>query len=76
MAHQIAYLVKIYNIPPCLVVNIDQTKVHLVPTRGDQTWERKEAKHIQVLGIENKRQITIVVSSSANGSMLSLQVVL
>jgi hypothetical protein len=31
---------------PCLVVNIDQIGIHLVPTGGDQTWERKGAKHI------------------------------
>jgi hypothetical protein len=32
MAHQITCLVKMYNIPPCLVVNTYQTKFHLVPT--------------------------------------------
>jgi hypothetical protein len=58
-----------YNIPPCLVVNTDQIGVHLLPIGGDQTWERKGAKHIQVLGIENKRQITTIVSTSTNGSM-------
>jgi len=72
MAHQITCLVKMYNIPPCLVVNTYQTKFHLVPTWGDWTWERKGAKHIQVIGIEDKRQITEVVSSLANGSMLFL----
>jgi hypothetical protein len=49
MAHRVAYLVKMYNIPPCLVVNTNQTRVHLVPIGGDQTWARKGAKHIQVL---------------------------
>ncbi len=74
MAHQVAYLVKMYTIPPCLVVNTYQTGVHLIPTRRDQTWERKGVKHIQVLGIEDKRKITIIVSSLAYGSMLPLQV--
>jgi len=57
------------QIPPCAVVNIDQTRVHFVPTRRDWTWERKGAKHIQVLGMEDKRQITEV------GLMVHLQVV-
>jgi hypothetical protein len=57
-----------YNIPPCLLVNTNQIGVHLVPTGGDQTWERKRAKHIQVLGI--RKQITTIVSTLANGSML------
>jgi hypothetical protein len=64
-----------YNIPPCSIVNIDQIGVHLVPIGGDRTWERKRTKHIQVLRIEDKRQITTFVSSSTNGSMLPLQVV-
>ncbi len=64
-----------YNIPPCLVVNTDQIEVHLVPIRRDQTWERKGTKDIQVIGIEDKRQITILVSFSTKGSMLPLQVV-
>lgn len=64
-----------YNIPPCLVINIDQIGVHLVPTGGDQTWERKGVKHIQVLRIEDKKQITTIVSTLADGSILPLQVV-
>jgi hypothetical protein len=68
MAHQ----VEMYNIPPCLVINTNQIGVHLVPTRVDRTWERKGAKHIQVLGIKDKREIIIVLSSLANGSMLPL----
>jgi hypothetical protein len=35
MAHQVAYLVKMYNILPCLVVNNNQIRVHFVPTRRD-----------------------------------------
>jgi hypothetical protein len=75
MAHMVAYLVKTYNIPTCLVINTDQTRIHLMSTRGDRTWEAKGTKHIQVLGIENKRQITTIVSSSANGTLLPLQIV-
>jgi len=37
MAHKVAYLVKTYNIPACLVINIDQTRVHLVPNKSDKT---------------------------------------
>jgi hypothetical protein len=48
----------------------------LYPLEGIEfSHERKGAKHIQVLRIKYRRQITVVVSSSANGSMLPLQVV-
>jgi hypothetical protein len=72
MAHRVAYLVKVYNILMCLVVNIDQTRVHLVPVGGDRTWETRGAKHVQVLGIEDKRQTIVIVSSSAKKSLLPL----
>ncbi len=75
MAHRVAYFVKVYNVLMCLIVNTYQTRVHLVPTKGDRTWEIRGAIHVQVLGIEDKRKITIVVSSSAEGSLLPLQVV-
>jgi hypothetical protein len=58
-----------------LVVNIDQIGVHLVPTGGDQTWETRGVKHVHVLGIEDKRQILIVVSSLTKRSLLPLQIV-
>ncbi len=75
IAHRVAYLVKVYNIPMCVIVNTNQIGVHLVPTGRDQTWETRGAKHVHVLGIEDKRQITIVVSSSTERSLLPLQVV-
>jgi hypothetical protein len=44
-----------------------------VPTRGDKTWETKGS---QVLGIDEKKQITSVVSSTTNGTLLPLQIML
>ena len=41
MTLRIAYLIKLYNIPLSLVVNTDQTNIHLVPLVGDRTWEKK-----------------------------------
>jgi hypothetical protein len=67
--------VKLYSIPPCLVVNIDQIEIHLVPTVGERSWENKGSKHIQVLGVEDKRQVTLVVSFATNGNLLPGQVV-
>ncbi len=46
MGYKVVYLVKTYNIPPTLVVNNDQTKIHLVPTVGKKTWKNKGTKHI------------------------------
>jgi hypothetical protein len=72
MAYRIIYLVKLYPILPCLVVNSEQFGIHLVSTIGERTWE---SKGIQVLGVENKRQVTMVVSSIANEYLLPRQFV-
>ncbi len=39
MAQRVVSLVKTDNIPSCSIININQIKVHLVPTRGDQFCE-------------------------------------
>jgi hypothetical protein len=54
MAYQIIYPVKDYNIPPTLVVNSDQTCVHLILIVIERTWDFKGSKHIQVLEVEDK----------------------
>jgi len=61
---------KVYNIPPALIVNNDQTSVHHIPTTRERTWENKGLKHIQILRVEDKRQITMVISLVANGFLL------
>ena len=75
MSQRIAYLVKAYSIPHELVVNTDQTGIHLVPTRGAHTWALKGSKHVLVHGIEDKRQITVLVSLSVARGLLLFQVV-
>jgi hypothetical protein len=75
MAQRCAYLVKIHNIPQSLVVNTDQTGIHLVPTGGSRTWEEKNSKFVRVHGVDDKRQITVAASSAANGQVLPFQVI-
>ncbi len=72
MAYIITYLVKLYSIPPCLVVNSEQFGIHLVLTIGKRRWE---SKGIQVLGLEGKKQVTMVVSFIANEYLLPRQIV-
>ena len=74
MAQRIAYLVKCYNVPCELVVNTDQTRIHLVPTSGTETWKKKGSKHVAVIEIEDKRQVTVTVSSSLSSNILHFQV--
>ena len=75
MVQKCAYLVKIHNIRPSLIVNIDQTGIHLVPTRGARTWKERNSKCIKIHGVEDKRKITVAASSTANGQVLPFQVI-
>jgi hypothetical protein len=75
MAYHITCLAKAYNIPPSFVVDSDKIDIHLVPISRKCTWESRGSKHIHVLGIKDKRQVIVVVSSSAIGLLLPLQVI-
>jgi hypothetical protein len=75
LAYRAAFLVHSYGIPAALAVNMDQTGMHLVPTGGSRTYEKKGRKEIAVTGTEDKRQITIVVSSAADGTTLPPQLI-
>jgi hypothetical protein len=47
--HGITYLVKTYD-----VINIDQKTIHLVPIGGEHKWDKKAAKDIHVMEIDEK----------------------
>jgi hypothetical protein len=44
MNYMVAYLVKIYGIPSSLMINLDQTDIHLVPTVGAKYGMQKVQK--------------------------------
>ena len=71
---QIAFLADLYDIPAELVVNSDQTGMPLVPA-SDFTRAPKGAKDVSTNGQGDKRQITVVPSTAANGESLPMQVI-
>jgi hypothetical protein len=70
MVYKVAYLVKTYSIPPTFVVNSDQIGVHFVLNGVEITYKPKGTKHVQMLGLENKNQIIMVVFSSVMRDLL------
>jgi hypothetical protein len=74
MAFRVVALCSMHSIPDCLVVNSDQTGVHLKPF-SERTYEVKGAKQVLNLGKEDKHQFTMLGSVAANGLLLPLQVV-
>jgi hypothetical protein len=74
MAYRIAALVKTYDIPKELVINSDQTALHIRPST-DQTYDVKGVKDVKSLGKDDKRQITCTIRSAASGDLLPLQLI-
>jgi len=75
MEFRVAALCSMHSVPDCLVVNFDQTGVHLKPF-SKRTYEVKGAKQVLSLGKEDKRQFTVLGSVAVDGVLLPLQVVL
>jgi hypothetical protein len=74
MAMRLAASIEMYDVHSSLVVNLDQTGVHLVPA-SFWTYNSAGSSSVAVVGAEDKRQITAVVASSLYGDMLPLQLI-
>ena len=69
-----AFSIKEYDIPSSLYVNSDQTQVVFAP--GDQmTYAEKGAKQVSLVGGEEKRAFTVMVSVANNGTLLPFQAI-
>lgn len=74
MAKRIAVNIQLHKVHPALVVNMDQTGILLAPA-DSRTYEAKGAKDVQVIGADDKRQITACIASSLDGDFLPLQLI-
>jgi hypothetical protein len=69
-----AYVVKEEDIPSALYVNSDQTQNNYAP--GDKiTWAPTGSKQVSVIGKEEKRAFTVMVSVASNGNLLPMQAI-
>jgi len=67
-------MIKEEDIPPQLWVNSDQTQAVYAP--GDKmTWAEAGSKQVPVIGAEEKRAITILVSVVSDGTALPMQAI-
>ena len=70
----IAIIVKSFNIPPELVINFDQTGLHLAHA-SKTTYSSKGAKQVVIRFAKDKRQVTAVLAGSGSGSLLPPQII-
>ena len=62
------------NIPADLVINWDQTAMKIVPSCS-WTMEQKGTKRVEIVAIDDKRQITAVFGCSLSGNFLPVQLI-
>ena len=62
------------DVPPELVLNWDQTGIHLVPA-STWTMDKEGSKRVEISGANDKRQITAVFCGSLTGDFLPLQLI-
>ena len=53
-------IVEIEEIPPSMILNWDQTGIHLVPS-SIWTMEKQGSKRVEIVGNNDKRMITAVL---------------
>ena len=62
------------EIPPDLILNWDQTGIKIVPC-STWTMDRQGAKRVEMIGANDKRQITAVLCGTLMGDFLPVQVI-
>lgn len=72
---KIACLVSIFLIPPSLVINVDQTTVHLLLVGNERTYATHRARDVKVAGRGDMRRVIALVSCAATGDVLPIEVI-
>ena len=67
-------VVKFEEIPFDLIINWDQTGIHYVPV-GPWTMGEEGSKRMEIAGVDDKRQITVVFAGSFTGDFLPPQLI-
>ena len=74
MAICIAHSIQTCHTPPELVINADQTGIHPLPSPS-HTWNPEGDKQVNIVGKDEKRQVTLMMASTASGHLLRSQVI-
>ena len=67
-------IVTIEDIPDDMIVNWDQTAIKYIPL-SNWTMAKEGSKRVEVVGIDDKRQITATFAASLSGNFLPVQMV-
>ena len=67
-------IVEFEDIPPELIINWDQTAIKYVPV-SNWTMEAKGSTRIEIQGVDDKRQITALLTGTMSGAFLPAQLI-
>lgn len=62
------------EIRPELILNWDQTGIHIVPSTS-WTMDQRGSKRVELIGVDDKRQITAVFCGTLTGDFLPVQLI-
>ncbi|KAG9122905.1 hypothetical protein FRC07_000524, partial [Ceratobasidium sp. 392] len=71
---RLACLVRDEDIPPCCIVNSDQTQV-VYSTGSGSSWSKTGERQVSIIGADEKRAFTLMVGVSLSGKVLPLQAI-
>ena len=72
--NDVSSVVVMEDIPPSLIINWDQTGTHFVPA-SQWTMEVKGARRVEIAGLNDKRQMTMVLAGTVSGDFLPPQLI-
>ena len=68
-------IVTMEEIPDDMVMNWDQTAIKIYIPLSNWTMDKEGCKRVEVIGIDDKRQITVTFAASLSGNFLPVQLV-
>ncbi|KAI5449041.1 hypothetical protein NCC49_005652 [Naganishia albida] len=71
---RISRVTRDFAVPPALVINGDQTGVNLFPAEN-KTYAKRGSKQVPILAEDDKRHITLIITSSMDGKLFSFQAI-
>ncbi len=71
---EIQTIVEMEEIPPSLIINWDHTGLNYIPV-SKWTMAEEGSKRVEIIGLDDKRQITAVFGSTMAGDFLPPQLI-
>ena len=72
--HEVVNTIEEHNMPPSLIINLDQTPTKFVPG-SNSTLAKTGSTNVPIIGMSDKRMITATLAITLNGTFLPMQLI-